>query len=193
MAQAAVVRPRGAGRAQLLETALRLFAVHGVEGTSLQTIADEAGVTKAAVYYHFKAKDEIVFGVLAPIFDELPAVIERVRARRGRQARVDDLVAGVVDVVLTHHARYCVLVGDPSATRLLAERKPGMLAWNNEIIELIWGPDPDPFLCTAVAVFGGGVAAAVAGENPPELRENLIECGRRLLHGRRKPAPEPAL
>jgi AcrR family transcriptional regulator len=50
--QSAGVRPRGAGRAQLHETALRLFARDGVEGTSLQAIADDMGVTKAAVYYH---------------------------------------------------------------------------------------------------------------------------------------------
>ena len=36
-------------RTRLLETALELFTTHGVEGTSLQMIADALGVTKAAV------------------------------------------------------------------------------------------------------------------------------------------------
>jgi AcrR family transcriptional regulator len=36
-------------RERLLATALRLIAEHGFDGTSLQMIADEVGVTKAAV------------------------------------------------------------------------------------------------------------------------------------------------
>lgn len=51
---------KGDTRGRLLDTALGLFTVHGVEGTSLQMIADVLGVTKAAVYYHFKTKDEII-------------------------------------------------------------------------------------------------------------------------------------
>ena len=53
-------------RTRLLETALELFTRHGVEGTSLQMIADALGVTKAAVYYHFKTKDEITEAVTEP-------------------------------------------------------------------------------------------------------------------------------
>ena len=46
-------------RQQILETAQRLFAEHGYDATSLQMIADEMGLTKAAVYYHFPAKVDI--------------------------------------------------------------------------------------------------------------------------------------
>ena len=43
-------------RQQILETAQRLFTELGYDATSLQMIADEMGLTKAAVYYHFRAK-----------------------------------------------------------------------------------------------------------------------------------------
>ncbi|NUR16364.1 MAG: helix-turn-helix transcriptional regulator, partial [Dermatophilaceae bacterium] len=52
--------PRGQGRRRVIDAAVELFAEHGVSGTSLQMIADHLGVTKAAVYYQFHAKEDIV-------------------------------------------------------------------------------------------------------------------------------------
>jgi AcrR family transcriptional regulator len=47
-------------RSRIQEIALRLFTEHGYEATSLREIAEELGVTKAALYYHFKTKEDIV-------------------------------------------------------------------------------------------------------------------------------------
>jgi TetR/AcrR family transcriptional regulator len=44
-------------RAQARAAAVRLFARHGVEGTSVQQIADELGVSKQALLYHFASKE----------------------------------------------------------------------------------------------------------------------------------------
>jgi len=38
----------------------------GYEATSLQMIADEMGLTKAAVYYHFRAKTDILHAIMLP-------------------------------------------------------------------------------------------------------------------------------
>lgn len=56
--------PRGDTRARILDVALELFSEHGYEQTSLREIADRLGVTKAALYYHFKTKDDIVYGIV---------------------------------------------------------------------------------------------------------------------------------
>src|SRR5580658_10911863 len=53
-------------RQQILETAQRLFAELGYDATSLQMIADEMGLTKAAVYYHFHAKSDILHATIKP-------------------------------------------------------------------------------------------------------------------------------
>jgi AcrR family transcriptional regulator len=50
----------GDTRARIQEVALELFTEQGYEQTSLREIAERLGVTKAALYYHFKSKDEIV-------------------------------------------------------------------------------------------------------------------------------------
>ncbi|MFF7882165.1 TetR/AcrR family transcriptional regulator [Streptomyces sp. NPDC020794] len=53
-------------RRHIQQTALELFTEQGYERTSLREIAERLGVTKAALYYHFKAKEDI----LTPLFEE---------------------------------------------------------------------------------------------------------------------------
>nr|CAB07542.1 hypothetical protein [Pimelobacter simplex] len=75
------IRP---GRSGILAAATRLFATHGVSGTSLQQIADAAGITKAAVYHHFPTKEEVVVvAVLAPALEGEPGHRPHRRRPRG--------------------------------------------------------------------------------------------------------------
>ncbi|KPC52781.1 TetR family transcriptional regulator [Amantichitinum ursilacus] len=46
-------------RALILETAERLFSAQGVARTSLHHIADAAGLTRGAIYWHFKNKSDL--------------------------------------------------------------------------------------------------------------------------------------
>jgi len=46
-------------REQLLQSALDTFFLHGVAKTPLQAIARNAGVTRGALYWHFKNKEEL--------------------------------------------------------------------------------------------------------------------------------------
>ncbi|WP_173083757.1 TetR/AcrR family transcriptional regulator [Phytohabitans rumicis] len=64
----------GDTRSRIQAVALELFTEHGYEKTSLREIAERLGVTKAALYYHFKSKDEIVHSIVDDrirILDEL--------------------------------------------------------------------------------------------------------------------------
>ncbi|PYC87878.1 TetR family transcriptional regulator [Streptomyces tateyamensis] len=56
--------PRSDTRTRIIAVALELFSEQGYEKTSLREIADRLGVTKAALYYHFKTKDDIVHGIV---------------------------------------------------------------------------------------------------------------------------------
>ncbi|GAA2687379.1 helix-turn-helix domain-containing protein [Streptomyces lunalinharesii] len=51
---------RGNTRQRIQDVALELFSEHGYEKTSLREIAEQLDVTKAALYYHFKTKEDIV-------------------------------------------------------------------------------------------------------------------------------------
>jgi AcrR family transcriptional regulator len=65
-------------RAALLHAAGSLFATNGIEGTSLERIAAELGLTKGAVYAHFTSKKELVSAVLEA-FENDPA-LEQMRS-----------------------------------------------------------------------------------------------------------------
>ena len=49
------------GRKELMATAIDCFARYGYQGTSIDRIANAAGVTKGALYYHFRDKEELLF------------------------------------------------------------------------------------------------------------------------------------
>ena len=44
----------------ILEVSQRLFFEKGYDNTKIQDIADELGMTKGAIYHHFKSKEEIM-------------------------------------------------------------------------------------------------------------------------------------
>src|ERR1700728_4027831 len=66
---------RGDTRARIQQVALELFAEQGYERTSLREIAERLGVTKAALYYHFKSKEDIVLSFTEDYFARLDALI----------------------------------------------------------------------------------------------------------------------
>ena len=56
--------------------ALELFAEQGYEKTSLREIAERLGVTKAAVYYHYRTKEEILSSLLDEHLAGMDAIVE---------------------------------------------------------------------------------------------------------------------
>ncbi|MEU1078494.1 MULTISPECIES: helix-turn-helix domain-containing protein [unclassified Streptomyces] len=58
---------RGNTRQRIQDVALELFGEQGYEKTSLREIAERLDVTKAALYYHFKTKEDI----LGSLFQDL--------------------------------------------------------------------------------------------------------------------------
>jgi AcrR family transcriptional regulator len=50
-------------RERVLDVALDLFTEKGFDRTSLREIAEKLGVTKAALYYHFASKDDILMAL----------------------------------------------------------------------------------------------------------------------------------
>ena len=184
-------RPPGPGRTRLHEAALRLFAEHGISGTSLQMIADEMGVTKAAVYHHYKTKDELVVGVVAPFLDRVLEIVERARARRGRRAQVETALTGLVDLIVEVRRIYVVAAVDPVFAHL-QEHHPRMREIGEELRELLAGPDADDERRVATVFFLTGMVGPLGDETcrdiPDDaLRRMLMDIGRRFLLPRRAP------
>lgn len=52
----------------IVEAAFKLFAEHGIEKTSLSMIANEVGISKPAIYYHFSSKEALIDFLFKEIF-----------------------------------------------------------------------------------------------------------------------------
>ena len=70
---------RGDTRARIQRVALELFAEQGYDATSLREIAERLGVTKAALYYHFKSKEDIVRSFSEDHFSRMDSLIDWAR------------------------------------------------------------------------------------------------------------------
>ncbi|MET7904306.1 helix-turn-helix domain-containing protein [Streptomyces sp. NPDC005336] len=74
---------RGDTRQRIQDVALTLFAERGYEKTSLREIAEHLEVTKAALYYHFKTKEDIVIS----LFQDLGQPLDELLAWGEKQPR----------------------------------------------------------------------------------------------------------
>ncbi len=69
--------PAPARRAQLLDVARRVFARDGYRGTSMEAIAEAAGVTKPVLYQHFSSKHALYASLLEAELGQLTVALER--------------------------------------------------------------------------------------------------------------------
>ncbi|MFF3461622.1 TetR/AcrR family transcriptional regulator [Streptomyces sp. NPDC002619] len=67
---------RGNTRQRIQDVALELFAEQGYEKTSLREIAERLDVTKAALYYHFKTKEEIIVSLFEDLTQPIQELVE---------------------------------------------------------------------------------------------------------------------
>lgn len=65
-------------RQDLLDAALEIFYHNGVTNTSLQAIAEQAGVTRGALYWHFKNKEDLFDALFERHFSPFMQQIERI-------------------------------------------------------------------------------------------------------------------
>src|SRR6266545_7669763 len=118
-----VAVPLSAAQGRVIDAALDLFAEHGVGGTSLQMIADEIGVTKAAVYHQFNTKDEIVLAAAEAELARLEAVIGAAEAETSRTRARDAVVTGIVDLAVDSRRTVSTILSDPVIVGFFAEHE----------------------------------------------------------------------
>ena len=179
------VSPRGLARERVLAAALALFAEHGVHGTSLKMIAERVGVSKAAVYYQFQSKEEIVLEVLRPTLEDMARVIRIAEALPEWEARRAVVISGLVEMAVRHRQLAAVFHGDP-AIHHIALTQPELKAVADRFRELLEGPAPDAASRIAFSVFfvGVGKAAAdplIADVDDTDLHRALLDVSNRIM------------
>ncbi len=127
-------------RAQILETAQRLFAEQGYDATSLQMIADELGLTKAAVYYHFRAKNDLLHAAMLPGIQWIGTLLDEAALIRSRRGRAEHLVNGYVNFLVENRHLAVMASSDPAMKRDKSDQT--MKALRQRSLELLFGEQP---------------------------------------------------
>jgi AcrR family transcriptional regulator len=68
-------------REQILVTAKGLFIQQGYHGLAMREISDALGVSKAALYYHFKDKEELFLAILSSYLNEIENAIDEIQSK----------------------------------------------------------------------------------------------------------------
>lgn len=108
-----------ATRAQLVAVATRLFAAHGYDGTSIQAVLAESGVSRGALYHHFPGKDALFLAVLEEVGTQLAA--------RGAEAARD--AADPVAVLRIGCLAWIRAAADPVVRQIALIDAPAVLGW----------------------------------------------------------------
>jgi len=108
-----------ATRAHLVDVATRLFAAHGYDGTSIETVLAESGVSRGSLYHHFAGKDALFW-----------AVLEDIAARVGRQlADAERDAPDPVAALRIGCLEWIRLAGDPVFAQTVLIDAPAVLGW----------------------------------------------------------------
>jgi AcrR family transcriptional regulator len=99
-----------ARRAQFIGVTIDLVAQHGYAGTSLARIAEAAGVSKAAVLYHFPSKDAVVQAAYTTVIDGLVAQVGAAVEACSGAAALETYLRSLIGYLHDHppHARMIV-------------------------------------------------------------------------------------
>jgi AcrR family transcriptional regulator len=167
-------------RQQILETAQRLFAEVGYDATSLQMIADEMGLTKAAVYYYFHAKSDLLDEAIRPGIQRVRTLLDEAAVMRGRRARTEHLVTGFVDFLVRN--RYVMTSAtEPALGR--HDRDAEVLEIRERVMTLLFGDQPTPTerLALDTAFLLPKTLPSLSDLTDEELHEALMATMLRIL------------
>jgi AcrR family transcriptional regulator len=196
---------RGSTRERILDIALELFVAQGYDKTSLRDIAERLGTTKAALYYHFERKQDILLELHLRLHALGREALEQLELLEDGQARADawpglidrfiDQVLENRDLVLLHQRNHNALEELTNNERHQAE--------NDDIEQQFRRVLESPAIPLAQRVrmacsIGAVVGALVGGEGlfgevpMEELAELVREAVRDLLGADATVAPAPA-
>lgn len=100
-------------RDEILDVAYEAFAEKGYRGTSLADVANRIGVTRPALYYHFKSKEDLfkaVYERIDPLVSTRPDAVLATTSKDAYLEQFDELMASI----------FGNLRSDPSRARFVA-------------------------------------------------------------------------
>src|SRR5262245_40031774 len=148
-----------ATRRELIAIATRLFVAHGYQGTSIEAVLREAGISRGALYHHFDGKEALFEAVL----DQVEADVAQRVARAARD------VADPVEALRAGSHAWLRLARDPTIRRIALVDAPSVVGWEK------WRAIDERY---AFGLLKGALAAAAAAGR---VRKELVDVLAHML------------
>jgi AcrR family transcriptional regulator len=191
---------REATTAALISAARALFAERGYGGVGTEEIVQQAGVTRGALYHHFKGgKEDLFRAVLVQVSAETAQRV--IQAALATDDPWEELVAGAdafLDAAMTPEVQRIMLVDGPSVLgwdvwrAADADYALGMLEQALQHAIDAGRIVQQPVKALAHVLLGALDEAAMViarADDPPAARAEMGQTVRRLLEGLRGPTP----
>lgn len=183
------------GKEAILEAARAVIARHGVNNASVQSIVDEAGISKGALYYHYKGKDYILYDLIDQFLREAIAPVKtnlyegddleelKDALLLSIMKRIENTDHNKLQFYLTHEA----IIGNQEMHDRFAAKYNGWVNTGEKLMEKLYDVPPSrlnrALAATVIAAIDGQViqtlveAQVVPLEDFKELWQILIEVG----------------
>jgi TetR/AcrR family transcriptional regulator, transcriptional repressor for nem operon len=178
-------------RQLIVETASRMFRLHGVENVAVADIMKECGFTHGGFYNHFKSKDELAAEAIASAFDGIASDLsEKIASGKHPQEPLSSFIAQYLSP--THR--------DTKSGGCPAPALSGDAARNGKTIQAAFvkgietyldviaaqlGGDEQEARQQAIALFSGLVGAMMLSravqKSDPRLSDELLSSARNVL------------
>ena len=135
---------RGDTRARIQQVALELFAKQGYDRTSLREIAERLGVTKAALYYHFKSKEDIVLSFTEDHFARIDALIAWGQEQPATEQTVREVLDRYISIVMDSGEVFRFLERNQASIHASEDGKHRFTQFRprlKALMEIVAGPD----------------------------------------------------
>jgi AcrR family transcriptional regulator len=185
---------------RIAHLALARFRVGGFVGTSIADLAGALGVSKAAIYYHYRSKDALLHHLVDPLLDAIDDCIKD-HPTPAASARTQRPLLDAYLAVLIAHREVVPLITTDVAVLNHPAIGPRLRAQNQQLQSLLTAPDTSVAARLRAEAALGAIRRPVFAEPQVDLSEPahqhiLIDAAVAILRPRRpfpdgKPRPAP--
>jgi AcrR family transcriptional regulator len=178
---------------RIAHLALARFRVGGFVGTSIADLAGALGVSKAAIYYHYRSKDALLHRLIDPLLDAIDACIQD-HTTPATTARTPRQLLGAYLAVLLAHQEVVPLVATDVAVLNHPSIGPRLRAQNHQFQSLLTAPDTSALARLRAEAALGAIWRPLTAEPPLDLTDpahqhTLIDAALAALQSSR-PSPD---
>jgi AcrR family transcriptional regulator len=182
------VDPAETTSGRIRAVAVELFTGRGYDKTSLREIADQVGITKASLYYHYPSKQALLLAIVEPFLTDWTDVAAAAERLPRSPENIRLVLAQAIDVMLRHREATGMLIRDVAAVlTALAPKLEDVQQLSGRLQVWLAGPDPAPEdrirASAAVEVLRTPLAAAATWPEvaEEEVRRVVLDSAVRVL------------